>query len=101
MSLMFSGATSAQPNISNWTLTALSNTWPNSSMTTFVDNAQSLNSAHYSAMLIKAKTDVTANGGLPTSVRIDMGATHYSADAAAARSYLVGIGWTITDGGPE
>ena len=92
MNLMFNGATSADPDVSEWDFSSVTN------MTSMFDDS-GLSTANYDAFLINL-----ANNNVNVSVAdVTLGATgiyYYSDDAKTARDTLKSDrGWTITDAG--
>lgn len=84
---MFEGATSANPDMSNWTFTNVTDM-------TYMFYAINIGTTNYSNLLIRVQAQnshagVTLHGGTAT----------HDATATAARAALVTNGWTITDGG--
>ena len=91
MSSMFEGATSANPDVSNWDVSSVTN------MTSMFDDS-ALSTANYNAFLI----NLADNNALVENVTLGVGTIQY--DSFAARTALDTLvddrGWTITDGGP-
>ena len=91
MTSMFEGATSADPNVSNWDVSKVTD------MTNMFDDS-GLSTANYSAFLI----NLADNNALVENVTLGVGTIQY--DSFAARTALDTLvddrGWTITDGGP-
>ena len=99
--LLFNCSGYNQP-ITGWTLNNSVN-----GMNDMLTNS-SISVENYSRTLIAFANDVYNDGGLPSAVTFGASAQYNCTDyvvgqqytnAVAARAYLVGLGWTITDGG--
>jgi surface protein len=100
--MLFNTAAYNQP-ITGWTL---NNTL--SGMNSMLEGSSGLSTENYSRTLIAFANDVYNDGGLPNAVFfgavsqydcIDYVVGQQYTNAVAARAYLVGLGWTISDGG--
>ena len=91
MTSMFEGATSANPDVSDWDVSSVTD------MTSMFDDS-GLSTANYNAFLI----NLADNNALVENVTLGVGTLKY--DSFAARTALDALvddrGWTITDGGP-
>ena len=100
--MLFNTPAYNQP-ITGWTL---NNTL--SGMNSMLEGSSGLSTENYSRTLIAFANDVYNDGGLPNAVTfgaasqydcIDYVVGQQYTNAVAARAYLVGLGWTISDGG--
>ncbi|MEO1030593.1 MAG: BspA family leucine-rich repeat surface protein, partial [Bacteroidota bacterium] len=95
MSEMFSGATSFDQNLGDWDL---------SSLTDAADmfNSATLSTANCDALLTGWSTLDTSAGEtqVPSDIEFSGGNSQYCA-AVDERDVLLGLNWSITDGGPE
>ena len=91
MTNMFNGATAADPDVSGWVVSEVTD------MTNMFDDS-GLSTANYNAFLI----NLADNNALVENVTLGVGTIQYDSFAArTALDALVGDrGWTITDGGP-
>ena len=94
MENMFNGATVANPNMSSWVVSAVTGTGMNNMF-----NASGLSTENYNAFLINlADNNASVTGvtlGVDTSIKYDSFAARTALDALVDDR-----GWTITDGGP-
>ena len=91
MTNMFNGATAADPDVSGWVVSAVTGT----GMTNLFKDS-GLSTENYDAFLI----NLAANNALVENVTLGALGVYYSSDdAKTARDTLLGRGWTITDAG--
>ena len=90
MTSMFEGATAANPDVSNWDVSKVTNM-------TNLFNSSGLSTANYDAFLINLADN---NASVENVTLGATGIYYYSDDAKTARNTLESDrGWTITDGG--
>ncbi|NDE15913.1 BspA family leucine-rich repeat surface protein [bacterium] len=87
MSAMFHGASSFNQNLGSWNIAKVTN------MAVMFDGS-SLNQTNYDQILIG-----WSGQAVRTGVAFNAGTAKYSTVAVAARAFLVGQSWSITDGG--